>query len=84
MLLVGMLQGYQLLRDTPAEYVILKAKPYPKNNLEKKEIKGFKFYYSHLNNTLWDQFPASYYMIDSVTLRTQDVRDGFKVESKLP
>jgi hypothetical protein len=79
---VGLLLSYTLVRDTPAEYVYLKAKPYPINNLEQREIKGFKFYYSPLNNTIWDQFPASYYMIDSVTLRTNNVRDGFRVESK--
>jgi hypothetical protein len=81
---VGLLLAYTLLRDTPSEYVYLKPKPYPKNTLEQKEIKGFKFYYSPINNTLWDQFPASYYMIDSVTLRTNDVRDGFMVARKTP
>ncbi len=81
---IGTLQSFKLFQTQSPSSFLLEAKPYPKNNLEEREINGFKFLYSPLNNTLWDQFPASYYMIDSVTLRTNNVKDGFKIKSSNP
>jgi hypothetical protein len=76
--------SYTLIKNTSPSYVWFKPKPYPKNSLEAREINDFKFMYSPLNNTIWDQFPATYYMIDSVTLRTNRVEDGFRVKGLNP
>lgn len=81
---LGLFLSYTLLKNTEARYVWFKPKPYPKNTLEAREINGFKFMYSPLNNTIWDQFPATYYMIDSVTLRTNNIKDGFRVKGLNP
>lgn len=57
-------------------------KPYPNENLETKFIKDFKFYKVKSTNMCWDNFPCSYYFIDSVTLRGSNIENGFKIDRK--
>jgi hypothetical protein len=57
-----------------------KPKPYPKLNLESKNINGFSVWIAKENGVCWDQFPSSYYFIESVELRGTSVNTGFRVK----
>lgn len=57
-----------------------KPKPYPKVDLEAKGINGFAVWIAKENGICWDQFPSSYYFIETVELRGTNVDSGFRVK----
>lgn len=67
-----------LQKDLPSAW--FEPKPYPHEQLEARNIDGFEVFITKNANSCWDQFPSSYYFIDSVGLRGADIKKGFSVK----
>ena len=61
---------------SPENFVYPKA--YPKPAVEEKTLNGQVVYITPNNNTCWDQFPCSYYFVDSIALRGSSLSEGFR------
>jgi len=80
-ILTGLLVFYVLVQtikkgDLLSGLIIPKA--YPKEQLEPINLNGFEAYTTPHEGICWDQFPSTYYMVPGTTLRTQELRNGFK------
>lgn len=58
--------------------VFVYPREYPKPAVEEKILNGHVVYITPNNNTCWDQFPCSYYFVDSIALRGSSLSDGFR------
>jgi hypothetical protein len=80
-ILTGLLVFYVLVQtikkgDLVSGLIIPKA--YPKEQLEPINLNGFEAYTTPHEGICWDQFPSTYYMVPGTTLRTKELRNGFK------
>ncbi|OYU97211.1 MAG: hypothetical protein CFE21_02660 [Bacteroidetes bacterium B1(2017)] len=53
---------------------------YPQNHLPTIQLGSIKPIVTTIGGSCWDQFPCTYYLIDSVGMRTQNIEDGFRVK----
>jgi hypothetical protein len=61
---------------------LLVPKAYPKTKLEALDLNGTKVWISKNGGDCWDQFPSTYYMVDSTELRGNSLADGFRIKPK--
>ncbi len=62
---------------------ILKPKSYPVIPLTSQPIGSQQAIITNQNNSCWDQFPCSYYMIEGCTLRGNTFKTGFKINPEM-
>lgn len=78
MLVLACLKVISLQRKHGIENILLIPPPYPKPEVKKVTSRNIIYYTTPFNNTCWDQFPCSYYMLEGTVMRGEDLEDGFR------
>lgn len=62
---------------------LIKPVDYPKVQVEESDMDGFKVKISKQNNSCWDQFPCTYYMVEGCKLRGNRPEEGFWTDNSI-
>lgn len=80
-LIFSLPKGASILQASDFTSSLLRPKPYPEATFEIVKLTGDKkpVKIARLNNSCWDAFPCSYYMINGCKMRGDNFNDGFKI-----